>query len=115
LNEICGAPGRSQGGQVKSLLIHHEGMPNPGLRWFSRHSAKTSKLISCLIKAVKTSPYNSVNKKYRDEFNHKWIDMVILFLFAILATNYRLAREGETPWVSQEKRVNTLPNTELRS
>lgn len=52
----------------------------------------------------------SVNKKYRDEFNHKWVDMVILFIFAILATNYRLAKEGETPWESQEKRVYTLPD-----
>jgi hypothetical protein len=35
----------------------------PGLRWFSRHTSTPSRLISCLIKAVKSSSDDSVNKK----------------------------------------------------
>jgi hypothetical protein len=47
----------------------------------------------------------SVNQKYRDEFYHKSVDMIILFILAILATNSPVGQGVGNPMeVSGEKR-----------
>jgi hypothetical protein len=47
----------------------------------------------------------SVNQKYQDEFYHKWVDMIIIFIFAILATNSPVGQKVGNPLgVSGEKR-----------